>query len=212
MTDVRVMVVDDQVLVCEGIASLLGLQEGITVVGTAGDGREAVERALEVKPDVVLMDIKMPVLGGIRAAEMIRDELPSCRVLMLTTFNDEEYVLDSMRAGASGYLFKDLPVRELAQAVRLAHAGVDQHDAAAVRRLVSALDRARPAARRRPDLTEREFDVLKLVARGETNRQIAKELFLSEGTVKNHVSRILNRLGLRDRVQAALHAKDNGWL
>ncbi|GID32629.1 LuxR family two component transcriptional regulator [Paractinoplanes brasiliensis] len=211
MTDVRVMVVDDQALIREGIASLLGLEPGIEVVGTAADGRAAVEVALTTSPDVVLMDVRMPVLDGVRAAEILRARLPSCRVLMLTTFDDEEYVLSALRAGTSGYLLKNLPARELAQAVRLAHAGVDQHDASVVRRLAEALDRAVPA-RGRPDLTDREIEVLRLIARGATNREIASQLYVSEGTVKNHVSHILSRLGLRDRTQAALYARENGLL
>ncbi|GAA0474000.1 response regulator transcription factor [Paractinoplanes deccanensis] len=208
---VRVLVVDDQALVREGIASLLGIEPGIAVVGTAEDGREAVEAALRTEPDVVLMDVRMPVLDGVRAAELIRERLPSCRVLMLTTFDDEEYVLSALRAGTSGYLLKNLPARELAQAVRLAHAGVEQHDAAAIRRLATALDRDghRPPAPR-PDLTGREFEVLRLIARGDTNREIAAQLYVSEGTVKNHVSHILSRLGLRDRVQAVIYARENG--
>ncbi|MBM2616743.1 response regulator transcription factor [Actinoplanes sp. LDG1-06] len=207
---VRVLVVDDQALIREGIASLLGIEEGIVVVGTAEDGRAAVERAVETTPDVVLMDVRMPGLDGLRAAEILRERLPSCRVLMLTTFDDEEYVLSALRAGTSGYLLKNLPARELAQAVRLAHAGVAQHDASVVRRLAGALDRA-PAVRR-PDLTEREIEVLRRIARGATNREIAAQLFVSEGTVKNHVSHILSRLGLRDRTQAALYARENGLL
>jgi len=212
-TAVRVLVVDDQALVREGIASLLGLEDGIVVVGTAADGRAAVERALQTMPDVVLMDVRMPVLDGVQAAEVLRERLPSCRVLMLTTFDDEEYVLSALRAGTSGYLLKNLPARELAQAVRLAHAGVGQHDASVVRRLAEALDRAAPApAPDRLTLTGREIEVLRRVARGATNREIAAQLFVSEGTVKNHVSHILGRLGLRDRTQAALYARENGLL
>jgi DNA-binding NarL/FixJ family response regulator len=208
---VRVLVVDDQALIREGIASLLSIEPGIEVVGTAADGRAAVETALATEPDVALMDVRMPVLDGVRAAGLIRERLPSCRVLMLTTFDDEEYVLSALRAGAVGYLLKDLPPGDLAQAVRLAHAGVAQHDAAAIRRLVAALDRAAPAGPR-PELTDRELAVLRLIARGATNREIGAELFVSEGTVKNHVSHILSRLGLRDRTQAALHARERGLL
>jgi DNA-binding NarL/FixJ family response regulator len=209
---VRVLVVDDQALIREGIASLLGIEPGIEVVGTAADGRAAVELAVETRPDVVLMDVRMPVLDGVRAAGLLRERLPSCRVLMLTTFDDEEYVLSALRAGAGGYLLKDLPARDLAQAVRLAHAGVDQHDAAAIRRLVSALDRSAPPVGPRPELTERELAVLRLIARGASNREIAAQLFVSEGTVKNHVSHILSRLGMRDRTQAAIYARERGLL
>ena len=181
------------------------------MVGTAADGRAAIELAAQTRPDVVLMDVRMPVLDGLRAAELLRERLPECRVLMLTTFDDEEYVVRALRAGTGGYLLKDLPARELAQAVRLARAGVDQHDTAAIRRLVTALDRA-PVLDPRLELTEREHDVLRLIARGATNREIAAQLFVSEGTVKNHVSHILGRLGLRDRTQAAIYARDRGLL
>ncbi|MBO3742091.1 response regulator [Actinoplanes flavus] len=209
---VRVLVADDQALIREGIASLLGIEPGIEVVGTAADGRAAVDLALATVPDVVLMDVRMPVLDGLRAAELLREKLPACRVLMLTTFDDEEYVLRALRAGTGGYLLKDLPPRDLARAVRLAHSGVDQHDSAVVRRLVSALDRGEPVATPRTDLTEREHAVLRLIARGATNREIAAQLYVSEGTVKNHVSHILARLGLRDRTQAAIYARDHGLL
>ncbi|WP_433372899.1 response regulator [Actinoplanes sp. CA-142083] len=211
---VRVLVADDQALIREGIASLLGIEPGIEVVGTAADGREAVELAVSREADVVLMDVRMPVLDGLQAAESLRRRMPGCRVLMLTTFDDEEYVVRALRAGTGGYLLKDLPARELAQAVRLAHAGVDQHDAAAIRRLAKVLDREAPPTGGGPrlDLTEREHAVLRLIARGDTNREIARQLFVSEGTVKNHVSHILSRLGLRDRTQAAIYARDNGLL
>ncbi|GIF43842.1 response regulator [Actinoplanes xinjiangensis] len=213
MTDepVRVLVADDQALIREGIASLLGIEPGIEVVGTAADGRAAVELALATTPDVVLMDVRMPVLDGLRAAELLRERLPACRVLMLTTFDDEEYVVRALRAGTGGYLLKDLPPKDLARAVRLARAGVDQHDSAVLRRVVTALDRGATPARR-IDLTDREQAVLRLIARGATNREIAARLFVSEGTVKNHVSNILARLGLRDRTQAAIYARDRGLL
>ena len=125
---VRVLVVDDQRLIREGIASLLGIQPGIEVVGTAEDGEQALELAAALTPDVVLMDVRMPVLDGVAATAALRRRLPGCRVLMLTTFDDEEYVVQALRAGANGYLLKDLPAADLARAVHLAHAGVDQHE------------------------------------------------------------------------------------
>jgi DNA-binding NarL/FixJ family response regulator len=143
-------------------------------------------------------------MDGVAATAAVRAELPDCRVLMLTTFDDEEYVVRALRAGASGYLLKDVPAADLAQAVRLAHAGVHQHDPAVIGRVLGALEKA-PV----PALTPREREVLGLLARGATNREIARELYLSEGTVKNHVSNILSRLGLRDRTQAALYARDH---
>ncbi|GAA0945692.1 response regulator [Virgisporangium aurantiacum] len=211
--DVRVLVVDDQRLIRDGIASLLGLQPGVTVVGTAANGREAVEQAVTLRPDVVLMDVRMPDVDGITALETIRRQAPGCRVVMLTTFDDEEYVVPAMRAGATGYLLKDLPARELAGAVRMAHAGVAQLDPAAAARVAAALT---PSQKEPPTigqpLTSRELDVLRFIARGATNREIATQLHLSEGTVKNHISRLLTRLGLRDRTQAALYAREHGFL
>jgi DNA-binding NarL/FixJ family response regulator len=210
---IRVLVVDDQRLIRESIASLLDIQPGIAVLGTAGDGREAIELALSLVPDVVLMDVRMPTMDGLEALAALRRRAPSCQVVMLTTFDDEEYVVQALRAGASGYLLKDRPARELADAVRLAHAGVVQFDPAAAARLVSALDRPSGKASDDPAshaLTGREREVLRLVATGATNREIAERLYLSEGTVKNHISRILGRLGLRDRTRAAIYARDNG--
>jgi DNA-binding NarL/FixJ family response regulator len=219
---VRVLVVDDQQLIREGIASLLSIQPGITVVGMASDGREAVEKAIALDPDVVLMDVRMPECDGAQATRRIHRELPRCQVVMLTTFDDEEYVIQALRAGAAGYLLKDLPARQLADAVRLARSGIAQFDLQAVGRLASALARHPASAPEAGDgagadeagqlLTAREVDVLRLIARGATNREIAAHLFLSEGTVKNHISRILNRIGLRDRTQAAIYARDRGLL
>jgi DNA-binding NarL/FixJ family response regulator len=206
---VTVLVVDDQRLVREGIASLLGLQQGISVVGVAANGKEAVERVLALAPDVVLMDVRMPEMDGVDAVAVLRRRAPDCRVVMLTTFDDEEYVVQALRAGAAGYLLKDLPAAELAEAVRLAHAGVTQLDRAAARHVAAALSTHTPPA---DALTGREIDVLRMVAAGATNREIAARLFLSEGTVKNHISRVLSRLGLRDRTQAAIYARDHGLL
>jgi DNA-binding NarL/FixJ family response regulator len=214
---VRVLVVDDQRLIRESIAALLSIQDGIEVVGECADGREAVDQALALQPDVILMDVRMPGvdgklgLDGVEATAVLRQRVPQCRVVMLTTFDDEQYVVQALRAGAAGYLLKDLPARELAEAVRLARDGVAQFDPAAVARLANALDRVDPAVPVADiPLTAREVDVLRLVARGSTNREIAGTLYLSEGTVKNHVSRILTRLGLRDRTQAAIYAKEHG--
>lgn len=219
---VRVLVADDQQLIRDGIASLLAIQPGIEVVGTARDGQEAVDKAVALAPDVVLMDVRMPGCDGTQAAALVRRELPACQVVMLTTFDDEQYVVAALRAGAAGYLLKDLPATELASALRLAHAGIAQFGAQAAERLASALaghqapapgdvSGTTPGALE-PPLTAREADVLRLVARGATNREIAARLFLSEGTVKNHISRILARLSLRDRTQAAIYARDRGLI
>ncbi|MEV8639011.1 response regulator transcription factor [Streptosporangium sp. NPDC051023] len=222
---VRVLVVDDQELIREGIASLLGIQPGLTVVGTARDGEDAVRRALALEPDVILMDVRMPGVDGVEAVTILRRRMPRCRIVMLTTFDDEEYIVQALAAGAAGYLLKDLPAADLADAVRLANAGVTQLDSSVMGRLASMLARADRSAPVPAEggqagedeggggvLTGREIEVLRLVAGGSTNREIASRLFLSEGTVKNHISRILGRLGLRDRTQAAIYARDHGLL
>lgn len=216
MNDITVLIVDDQRLVREGIASLLAIQEGIAVVGTAVDGQEAITRAMELQPDVVLMDVRMPVMDGVTATARIRQQQPGCQVLMLTTFDDEEYIIKSLQAGASGYLLKDIPAADLAQAVRLTHAGIYQLDPSVAGKLVGALGKGnggREGTAVSPpikhDLTNRELDVLRLIATGATNKEIAAQLVVSEGTVKNHVSSILSTLGLRDRIQAALYAHEH---
>jgi DNA-binding NarL/FixJ family response regulator len=208
-SDVRILVVDDQQLIRDGIASMLDIQTGISVVGTAKNGQDAIEQALKLAPDVILMDIHMPVMDGITATENLRRELPNSQVVMLTTFDDEVYIIRSLQAGACGYLLKDIPVHDLAQAVQLAHAGVYQLAPEIAGKLVGNLtmqDQSKTVEPSTYDLTKRELEVLDLIATGATNREIAEQLFVSEGTVKNHVSNILNRLGLRDRMQAAIFA------
>jgi DNA-binding NarL/FixJ family response regulator len=220
MSDVTVLVVDDQRLVREGIASLLEIQEGVRVVGQAVNGAEAIEKALSMCPDVVLMDVRMPVMDGVAATDRIRRQLPACQVLMLTTFDDDEYILKSLQAGAVGYLLKDIPASQLAEAIRLAHAGIFQLGSSVAGKLVDMLGNVSTAAPTpvplalpfQHDLTDRELEVLRLLGAGATNREIADKLVVSEGTVKNHVSSILSRLGLRDRIQAALYAHEHGLM
>ena len=207
MTAIRVLVADDQHLVREGIASLLAIQPGIKVVGTAANGREAIELAAAETPDVVLMDVRMPEMDGVTATAHLTRHHPACKVIMLTTFDDEDYVVRALQAGAAGYLLKDLPTAELAEAIRLTNAGVTQLDRAATEHVAAALTTRQPTT-----LTTRETEVLRLIAAGATNREIATRLYVSEGTVKNHISRILSRLGLRDRTQAALYARDHNLL
>jgi DNA-binding NarL/FixJ family response regulator len=213
MNNISVLVVDDQRLVREGIASLLDIQDGVQVVGQAVNGQDAVETAVSLQPDIILMDVRMPIMDGITATEQIRRQLPDCQVLMLTTFDDEEYIVKSLQAGAVGYLLKDIPAAELAQAVRLAHTGIYQLAPSIAGKLIGRLHHPSPAPQKaKPqthDLTDRELEVLRLVATGATNREIAKALVVSEGTVKNHVSNILSRLGLRDRIQAAVYAYEH---
>jgi DNA-binding NarL/FixJ family response regulator len=222
METIRCLVADDQRLVREGIASLLSLQEGIAVAGTAENGSEAVELCRILRPDVALRDIRMPVLDGIAAAERIVAEGSASWVVMLTPVNDEEYVLKALRAGAVGYLLKDLPVEDLVRAVRQVHRGVFQANREVMGKLLGRLSAEIPDRGDRTSdddcfalecwrgLSPREKEVLALVGRGFTNQEISRELSLSEGTVKNYVSGILDTLGFRDRVQAALFTARNG--
>lgn len=212
----NILIVDDQSLVREGIASLLAIQPGINVLGTAENGQEAVQFVQQKQPDVILMDIRMPVMDGIAAAEAILNINPSQVILMLTTLEDEEYIVKSLKVGARGYLLKDMLAADLAQAVRSAHRGVFQMAPSVAGRLVNLSDRKEEKiqkdenAERIAELTPREIDVLKLIATGATNKEIAQKLYLSEGTVKNIVSNIFACLGTHDRVQTAIIAIHNG--
>ncbi|MEU4422218.1 response regulator transcription factor [Actinoplanes sp. NPDC024001] len=209
---VRVLLVDDQALFREALAVLLSVSGDLEVVGEAADGAQAVERVAALRPDVVLMDLRMPVLGGVAATRRIRAEHPSTRVIALTTFDDDEDVFAALRAGAVGYLLKDVSSERLVEAVRAAvrdesvlHPAV----AAKVVARVAQLPAAEPPA---VPLSERELAVLRLLAEGNSNREIAGALFLAEGTVKNHVTNLLGKLGVRDRTQAALRARTLGLL
>jgi DNA-binding NarL/FixJ family response regulator len=210
---VRVLLADDQALFREALATLLSARAEVEVVAEAGDGAEALERAAECRPDVVLMDLHMPVLDGIGATRRLRVEQPAVRVLALTTFDDDEDVFAALRAGALGYLLKDVSGDRLVEAVLAAARGesVLQPSVAAkvvarVARMADDVPRPRPQPLVDP-LTEREVEVLRLLAEGGSNREIAAALFLAEGTVKNHVTNVLAKLGARDRTQAALRAR-----
>lgn len=206
---IRILVVDDQQLIRQGIATLLALEADIDVVGLADNGHAAVEQAVAQQPDLILMDIQMPVMNGIDALHAIRKQQLMCKVLMLTTFNDDHYIVQALRAGAVGYLLKDIPSDDLAQAVRLAHAGVYQLSPDVAGKLVGNISQPVASAERNSaetNLTPRELDVLRLLAAGTSNKEIAQQLSISEGTVKKHISKILQTLDLRDRTQAALYA------
>ncbi|MEA2446091.1 MAG: hypothetical protein QOJ12_3383 [Thermoleophilales bacterium] len=211
---IRVVLADDQALVRGAFRMMLDSEPDIEVVGEAGDGREALEQARLRKPDLVLMDVRMPGLDGIEATRTVLAGKNPPRVLMLTTFDLDEYVYDAMRAGASGFMLKNAPPDQLAAAVRTVAAGEALLAPAITRRLIEAFVQRPRAAAGKPDrlaeLTERELDVLRQVARGLSNGEIAKELFLSEATVKTHVNRILTKLDLRDRTQAAVLAYETG--
>jgi DNA-binding NarL/FixJ family response regulator len=211
---IRVLVADDQALVRGGLVAILGAQDDIEVVGEADDGGVAVDQALTLRPDVVLMDVRMPKVDGIEATRRLALHPGAPRVLILTTFDLDEYVYEALRAGAGGFLLKDAPPERLADAVRTVAAGESLVAPAITRRLVERfMRRPTPDAARRDtfaELTARELEVLRLVARGLANAEIAGELFLSEATVKTHLTRILAKLGLRDRVQAVVLAYESG--
>lgn len=211
---IRVLVVDDQEIVRAGFSALLDGQPDLSVVGQAADGSEAVELAAQLEPDVILMDVRMPVLDGLAATrQILADATPGepPRVIMLTTFDLDEYVYDALRAGASGFLLKHSSPDELAAAVRVVAAGDALLAPSITRRLVEDFARLRPVLHTvAADLTPRETDVLRLVARGQSNREIAATLVLAEQTVKTHVSRILTKLSLRDRAQAVVYAYESG--
>ncbi|WP_037067133.1 response regulator [Pseudonocardia acaciae] len=215
MTPVRVLVVDDQDLFRGGFAMILNAQDDLTVVGEAADGAEAVRRAVELEPDVVLMDVRMPTMDGVEAtAEICRRT--SARVLVLTMYDVDEYVYQALRAGASGFLLKDVRRDDLADAVRVVAKGEALLAPSVTRRLIDDVVRrgaARPVLRRQLDeLTERESATLRQVARGLSNAEIAAELVVSEHTVKTHVSNVLMKLGLRDRAQAVVFAYEAGFV
>ncbi|MGC0376014.1 response regulator [Streptomyces sp. SAI-229] len=212
---IRVLIADDQQMVRQGFTVLLNTQPDIEVVGQAVNGVDAVDQVAELTPDVVLMDIRMPELGGIEATARITAATPHIRVLMLTTFDLDEYVYEALRAGASGFLLKDASADQLAEAVRVVAAGDALLAPGITRRLIAEFSRldARPRSplkQRVGDLTERETEVLALIAQGLSNAEIAVRLVVAEQTVKTHVGRILVKLGLRDRTQAAVFAYESG--
>jgi DNA-binding NarL/FixJ family response regulator len=216
---VRVLLVDDQALFREALATLLDVRPEVTVVGEAANGDEALRAAAELRPDVVLMDLRMPVLDGISATRRLRVEQPGVRVIALTTFDEDDEVFAALRAGAVGYLLKDVSSARLVEAILAAARDESVLQPSVAAKVVARFAElpAEPDARPRPQplvvpLSDRELDVMRLLAAGRTNREIAAALFLAEGTVKNHVTNVLAKLGARDRTQAALRARELGLL
>ncbi|MBB2741019.1 UNVERIFIED_ORG: DNA-binding NarL/FixJ family response regulator [Microbispora rosea subsp. rosea] len=207
---IRVVVADDQAMVRRGFRMLLDDEPDIEVVAEAGDGEQAVRAVRALAPDVALMDIRMPGLNGLEATRMLSGQ--PTRIIVLTTFDLDEYVYEALRAGAAGFLTKEAPAERLIEAVRVVAAGDGMLAPAVTRRVIEAFARA-PAPRRAPaldTLTAREVEVLRLMARGLSNPEIAARLFISDTTAKTHVSRILTKLGLRDRIQAVIFAYESG--
>lgn len=205
---IRVVVADDQTLVREGLVTLLGLTQGLEVVGSAPDGEAAVDLARRERADVVLMDLRMPRMDGVEATKRIVSTLPNTRVIALTTYADDASVYAALKAGARGYLTKDADAREIQRAIETVHRGDALLDPSVQRRLLDGL--VAPAETHPDGLTQREVDVLRLIANGLNNQQIAEKLFISEATVKTHINNIFSKAGLRDRGQAVAYAFRKG--
>ncbi|MFH7028307.1 MAG: response regulator [Heteroscytonema crispum UTEX LB 1556] len=208
---IKVLLVDDQNLIRQGLKALLELEPDLDIVGEAENGENAINSIAELHPDVVLLDIRMPIMDGVAATREIQKRFTGIKVLMLTTFDDEEYVKAALENGAMGYLLKDTPSEELAAAIRAVHKGYTQLGPGIVKKLLTQFPpvtptQSTPLPANLTELTPREKEVLRLIATGANNREIAQQLYISEGTVKNHVTNILNRLNLRDRTQAAIFA------
>lgn len=208
----RVVICDDQDIVRDGLELLLKLEADIEIVGVAGDGAEAVEMAEREKPDLVLMDLKMPIMNGVDATREIRAKFRDVKVLVLTTYGTDEWVIEAIRAGASGYLLKDAPREEVLKAIRGTIEGKTYVDPSVAGKILEELTSAKkkPATSITSKLTEREIEILQLLARGLSNEDIAKQIYLSEGTVRNHITSIVAKLGVSDRTQAAIIALQHG--
>lgn len=215
---IRVLLADDQALFREGLETLLSVHKDIQVVGQAVNGQEAVDMALKLRPDVILMDMQMPILNGIGATRRLKQSMPDCRVIVLTTFNDNETIFDALRAGAVGYLLKDVGSAQLAESVRATARGEAILDPSVAAKVVAEFSRVSSLVGGTSSevlsepLSERETELLRLIALGANNKEIGEALFITEGTVKNHITHILGKLGVRDRTQAALKAKELGLI
>lgn len=213
---IRVMLVDDQALFREGLATLLSVWDDIDIVGEAGNGEEALDKIPILKPDVVLMDLRMPVLDGVAATRAIQQSESAARVIVLTTFDDDEHVMEGLRAGAVGYLLKDVSSEKLVEAIRTTAAGHSFLQPSIAAKVIAELTRSEPAAASPRSqalvepLSDRELEILGCMAAGSSNREIANQLYITEGTVKNHITNILGKMGVRDRTQAALRGKELG--
>ncbi len=208
----KIIICDDQDIVRDGLALLLKLETDIEIVGVAANGAEAIELTAQKQPDLLLMDLKMPVMNGVDATREIKTKFPAVKVLILTTYGTDDWVFDAVRAGASGYLLKDAPREEVLKAVRGTVAGKNYVDPAIAGKILGEIsdNKRKPSNLITGKLTQREIEVLQLLAKGLSNEDISKKLFLSEGTVRNHVSSIVDKLGVSDRTQAAIMAIQHG--
>lgn len=206
---IRLLLVDDQILISQGLKSMLDLEPELQVVGIAKNGKVAVQQVAALRPDLVLMDVQMPVMDGREATRLISQQFPDVKVLVLSTFDDDQYIKDSIQAGAKGYLLKDMPSEELIQAIHLTYRGYTQLAPGLMQKLItnSAESHSNPPnLEHLSQLTTREQEVLRLISDGATNREIAQKLYIAEGTVKTHITHLLSRLNLRNRAQLAIYA------
>jgi DNA-binding NarL/FixJ family response regulator len=217
---ISILLVDDQQLLRQGLRVLLDMEPGIQVAGEAGNGQEALEEYAKLRPDVVLMDVRMPIMDGVEATRQLQERWPGSRIIILTTFDDDTYVFEGLRAGALGYLLKDVSVQELTQAIRTVNEGGALIEPSITRKVLAEFSRLRheapasgkPNEEMVEDLSERELEILQLASEGLTNRQIAERLYLAEGTVKNYFSTIFQKMNVGDRMQAVIKGKRKGWI
>ncbi len=214
---IQILIVDDQALFREGLRTLLSVQPDLDVIGEASNGEEALRLAVQHRPDVILMDLRMPVLDGVKATERLRETCPDCKVIALTTFDDDDLVFDGLRAGAIGYLLKDVSSDKLMDAIRTAYKGEYFLLPSITAKVVAEFSRLpRPRPRNGFEIVEslspREMEILRLVAGGDSNKEIAEQLVITEGTVKNHLSSILSKLNAKDRLQAVIRAREAGLI
>lgn len=213
---IRVLLVDDQKLFREGVSTLLSIHDDVEIVGEASNGQQAIDQTQALSPNVILMDLRMPEMGGVTATEQIKENFPDSRVIVLTTFDDDESIFDALRAGAVGYLLKDVSSQKLIEAIRITAAGGSFLHPSVASKVVAGISSRPPAPEPVQQLVEplskRELEILQFIGGGSSNREIANELFLSEGTVKNHVTNILGKMGVRDRTQAAIMGKEIGLI
>ncbi|MEH7252003.1 response regulator transcription factor [Neobacillus niacini] len=206
---IRILIADDHHVVRRGLAFFLKTQREIEIIGEAGNGKEAVDQARKLKPDLILMDLVMPEMDGIQATKIIKSEMPEIKIMMLTSFSDQDHVIPALEAGASGYQLKDIEPDELIKCIKKIVAGENQLHPKATSHLLANLSNKKEDRNLLSELTKRELDVLKEIAKGKSNKEIASALFITEKTVKTHVSNLLSKLELADRTQAALYAVKN---
>jgi DNA-binding NarL/FixJ family response regulator len=217
---IRIVLVEDQIMIREGLKALLEIQEDVEVVGEAGNGEQALQliqtfHSQSRLPDIVLMDIRMPIMDGVTATQRICQQFSKIKILILTTFDDTRYIAEAIHFGAKGYVLKDTPIEELAESIRLINRGYTQFGPGILEKIAMSMTATQPETvelpKGMPQLTPREKEILRLIVKGSSNREIAQTLFLSEGTVRNHITHILTRLNVRDRTQAAIVATAFLW-